>query len=289
MTAFASAAPALGVLPPLSNHSFERIARFLRREAGIELPPDKHTLVQSRLRKHVVAGGYGDYDSYVDETLSRRGIALITLIDALTTNKTAFFREADHFRYLQEQWLPTLSQLAGSQRPLRVWSAGCSAGQEPYTLALVLLDALELYPQLRFEILATDLSTAMLKIAVNGIYSVDDVAPVPESMRHRYLMRSRKAGDNRVAMGPELREHVRFQRFNLVTDAYAFEAPFDLVFCRNVMIYFSNSTREAVVRRIHDVMVPGALLMIGHSESLSGFKTPLRYVEPTIYTRPLEN
>ncbi|PWN56313.1 chemotaxis protein CheR [Abyssibacter profundi] len=274
---------------PLSASGFEAIATFLRRHAGIELNQDKHSLVQSRLRKHVVAGGFSSYDRYVEHTLKVQGSALITLIDALTTNKTAFFREADHFRFLESDWLPDACERPGLSRPLRIWSAGCSAGHEPYTLSMVLNEAASRTPGLRFEILATDLCTTVLRTAAAGIYSQVDVAPVPDDLRRKYLLRGRDAEDTRVAMGPELRAAVTFKRFNLVSDPYAFEAPFDLIMCRNVMIYFSNATREAVISRMHDVMAPGAHLIVGHSESFSGIRTPLRYVAPTIYQRPLEN
>lgn len=273
---------------PLSAAGFSTIAGFLRQHAGIELNEDKQSLVQSRLRKHVVAGGFDSYDQYVDHALRQQGSALITLVDALTTNKTAFFREADHFRFLETDWLPDACERTGLKRPLRIWSAGCSAGHEPYTLAMVLSEAAERTPGLAFEILATDLCTTVLRTAAAGIYSQVDVAPVPEALRRKYLLRSRSAEDTRVAMGPELRAPLQFKRFNLVTDPYAFEAPFDLIMCRNVMIYFSNATREQVIARMHDVMAPGAHLIVGHSESLSGIRTPLRYVAPTIYQRPLE-
>jgi chemotaxis protein methyltransferase CheR len=270
----------------LSVGDFHRLSRFINDLSGIKMSAAKKAMVEGRLRRRVRNLGFDTFSAYCRFVFDGGGLDQegVHIIDAVTTNKTEFFREPDHFRFLAEQALPDLAP-AGRVRPLRVWSAACSTGAEPYTLAMVLETALTGRPGLDFEILATDLCTEVLKTGVQGIYPEDMVAPVPMEWRHRYLLRSRDRAAQRVRIGPELRRKVRFQHLNLTADAYAVKGAFDVIFCRNVLIYFDKAVQAAVLARLCDHLLPGGYLFIGHSETVAGYALPVRAVAPTVFVK----
>jgi chemotaxis protein methyltransferase CheR len=211
----------------------------------------------------------------------------VHLIDAVTTNKTDFFREPEHFRILVRQALPTIlaDRHMVAQAQLKLWSAACSTGAEPYTLAMVLADWRENRPGLRISILATDLSTEVLAVGRRAVYPEAMVAVVPPDFRHRYLLRSRDKTKQLVRVTPELRGCVRFARLNLMDDNYPLDRDFDVIFCRNVLIYFDKPTQRTVLQRICQHLRPGGYLFLGHSESLAGLDLPLRSVANTVLRR----
>ena len=269
----------------LSRRDFDQIARYIYAQAGIRLPPAKLTMIEGRLRRRVRATGrdnLGDYCAWVfqDDNLDEERQHLL---NAVTTNKTDFFREPKHFEYLQGVALPQMQ--AEGRRRLRVWSAACSTGAEPYTMAMV-LDA---YARDRrgpeYGILATDLDTEVLATARRGIYPAAMVDPVPAALRQRYVLRPRDRDRDDVRIVPELRSAIGFAQLNLMDESYPVGEPMDIIFCRNVLIYFDKPTQEQVVRRLAACLRPDGLLFLGHSESVAGFSLPLTPVANTVFKK----
>jgi chemotaxis protein methyltransferase CheR len=225
--------------------------------------------------------GHTSLDSYCNFLFNEDGIEseAIHLIDVATTNKTDFFREPSHFTYLVENVLPAMAQRDKGE--VRFWSAACSTGAEPYTLAMILEDFRQSY-RLGYSILATDLSTEVLSTAVRGIYPEEMMDPVPPNMARKYVLRSVR-DDRQVRIHHTLRSKVGFARLNLMDDSYAIGAPVDVIFCRNVLIYFEKKVQEAVLSRLCDCLVPNGYLFIGHSESIGGFSLPVKQVANTVF------
>ena len=257
---------------------FERIRRLVHDACGIHLHAGKETLVQARLARRLRALGMSGFDAYLDHVQAPGSGELAAMLDVLTTNKTSFFREAAHFDYLA-QVLPAIQD--ASRRPLRLWSAGCSTGEEPYTMAMVLRETLGAQRVRDARILATDLSSEVLVRARAATYAEAVMADVPAPLRERYFERVDGVGSRVTA---DLGGMVRLARLNL-QGAWPMRGPFDVIFCRNVMIYFDKATQERLVGRFAAMLRPGGLLFVGHSESLSGIRHELRYVAPAVYER----
>lgn len=274
----------------LSGHDFRRLAEFIQARSGIRVPPTKKTLVEGRLRRRVRALGLPSLHDYCDYLFPPGGVdegEAVHLIDSITTNKTDFFREANHFRFLAETGITHLidNRKAGNIASLKAWSAACSIGAEPYTLAMVLEDLRRERDGFRFEILATDICTEVLRKAVTAIYPEEMIDPVPFDMRRRYLLRAREPERAQVRIVPELRRLVRFAQLNLIAPPYAVPTDMDLIFCRNLLIYFDRPTQEAVLRQLCEHLRPGGYLIVGHSETVSGFRLPVHPVATGIFMR----
>jgi chemotaxis protein methyltransferase CheR len=226
---------------------------------------------------------FEEYDNYLFSPDGAK-LELVQMIDLVTTNKTDFFREPEHFDYLIEQVLPEWSRVHGNRR-LMVWSAGCSTGQEPYTLAMVLSEYASNQPGFDFQILATDISTRVLEKAKDAIYAEELLDPVPQVMKKKYLLRSKDRNCRLIRIVPELRGKVRFRRLNFLERDFGLREPFDIIFCRNVIIYFDKQTQEILLQRFYDHMRFGAHIFMGHSETLSGLDVPLVSVYPTVYRK----
>jgi chemotaxis protein methyltransferase CheR len=268
----------------ISPHTFGQMAEFITRELGIKMPESKVSLIQSRLLRRVRELGLQSIDDYRDHLFSpsETGEERIHFINAITTNKTDFFREPQHFKYLTET---VLGQLARSRRAtpgrgLAVWSAACSSGEEPYTLAMVLSEYAAGHPGFDFRILATDVSTKVLKVAKDGIYTAQQIGPVPREYRRKYLLHGKRQHGNAVEpsllrITPALHGLVSFRQLNFIDADYRVREMFDVIFCRNVLIYFDRSTQEAAINKLCHNLIPGGYLFISHSESLSGLDVPL--------------
>jgi chemotaxis protein methyltransferase CheR len=271
----------------LSAREFAALADFIERTAGIRMPPAKKVLLEARLRKRVNALGMGSYSAYCEYILGpgRHNDEIIHFIDVVTTNKTDFFREPEHFEMLVQHALPTMMEKngAGVDRPLMVWSAGCSSGQEPYTLAMVLSEFAESRPGFRTMILATDISSDMLEMAKRAIYTEEQIAPVPMRLRRKYLLSSKERSQELVRMAPPVRQMVRFRRLNFLDGDFGMREPMDVIFCRNVFIYFQRDTQEAILHRFVRHLTPGGFVFLGHSESINGLNVPLVQVAPAVY------
>lgn len=269
----------------ISPRNFDRLARFVEGHAGIKLPATKRTLVEGRLLRCVLSSEFGDIDAYCEHILS--GAAqereVVELINALTTNKTDFFRESAHFDYLASSILPEL--VAGGTRKIRCWSAAASTGMEAYTLAMVIADFAQHNGPFDFEILATDIDTNVLEDARRGIYSLGSLAPVPAQLRARYVQRARdpKRAEGRIV--PDLRRRIAFARLNLMDSHYPVGQPMDLILCRNVLIYFEKAVQRQVIARLCDNLRPGGHLILGHSETIMGSDAPLQSVANTVFRR----
>jgi chemotaxis protein methyltransferase CheR len=270
----------------LTERDFHRLRDLIYRACGIHLVQEKKTMVELRLRKRLLALEMASFQEYCEHVLSPAGAGEVTsMIDVITTNKTDFYREPGHFEFLTGTVLPMLD--AGAGRPLQVWSAGCSSGQEPYSLAMVLSQYAEQQrPAVyRFSILATDISTRMLEKARLGIYDLEAIAPIPTEVRRKYVLKSRNAANAVARVAPEIRARVEFRRLNLMDAEFALTHPPDVIFCRNVVIYFDKATQEQLVIRFVRSLRPNGYLFMGHSETLHGFRVPLVQVAPTVYRK----
>lgn len=292
MPELATFKPAVGTRDdpaPLSPLSFARLASLITGELGIKMPESKICMVQSRLMRRVRELGLESIEAYThylleqDVTLAERS----QLINAITTNKTDFFRESPHFQYLLDSVLPSLQRIRKTEPVCEVnlWSAGCSSGEEPYTLAMLLAEYASGQPGFSFSVLATDVSTKVLEHAREGIYDESGIGPIPIELRSRYLRRNR-IEPHLVRIVPELRRRISFHRLNFMEERYPIQDRFDVVFFRNVMIYFNRDTQERVVQKICRHLRPGGYLFIGHSESLSGLDVPLNPVHTAVFRKP---
>ena len=270
----------------LSQRDFDRLRALVYREAGISLGPDKKTMLEIRLRRRLRGLPFSSCAEYCEHLFTRDSDPgeLVHLIDAVTTNKTDFFREPGHFDYLAGSALPELAARCGSRR-LRVWSAGCSSGEEPYTLAIVLSEYAQRTPGFHFSILATDICTEVLAKAVRGVFRAASVQPVPLELRRKYFMRSRDPQSDLLRVVPELRELVQFRRLNFMDPDFGLAEPLDIIFCRNVIIYFDRATQVKLLGRLAGRLASGGYFFAGHSESLQGMDLPLTPVAPSVYRK----
>lgn len=268
----------------LSDRAFKRLSAYIERELGIRMPDTKRIMLESRLQKRLRLLGIASYDEYIDFVFSADGQPeLVHMIDAVTTNKTDFFREPDHFAVLTSRLIPKLQE--AKPGIMSFWSAGCATGEEPYTLAIVLEEYAEAHPGFAYSILATDISTRALDKAVCAVYEAERIADVPLATKRKYFLRSRRADLNEVRLKPAIRDRVRFARLNLMDESYPFDQSFDVVFCRNVIIYFDRPTQERLLGRMCRYLRQGGNLILGHSETLTGMNLPLRSLAPTVYER----
>jgi len=271
----------------LSDRDFERLRALIYGETGITLGPEKKTMMEIRIKRRLRTLEVGSFAAYCDLVfaLDGRRHELVHLIDVITTNKTDFFREAAHFDYLVSKALPALAARKGTLRKSLVWSAGCSTGEEPYTLAMVLSDYSESCPGFRFRVLATDISTAVLERAAMGIFKSGAVSPVPRAMVQRYFMHSRDPHSDLLRVVPELRALVEFRRLNFMDADMGLPEPPEIIFCRNVIIYFDRPTQVRLLEKLTRLLAPGGYFFSGHSESLQGMELPLDPVAPAVYRR----
>jgi chemotaxis protein methyltransferase CheR len=277
------------VFDHLRQSDFRKLAAFIQDYAGIKMPVSKITMLEGRLRHRIREIGLASLADYCQMLFEQDGLQdeAVHLIDAVTTNKTDFFREPQHFRLLGRSILPKLlaERHAGQWAQVKLWSCACSTGAEPYTLAMVLADWCQRHYGLRVSILATDLSTEVLTVAQRGIYPEAMAAAVPQEFRQRYLLHSRDHVRHLVRIVPELRGWVKFSRLNLMDASYPVDQNFDVIFCRNVLIYFDKPTQRAVLERLCLHLRPGGYLFLGHSESLAGMALSLQQVANTVLRR----
>jgi chemotaxis protein methyltransferase CheR len=264
----------------LSPAEFTRVCSILYDIAGIAMKPGKEGLVRSRLARRVKARGLSSYSDYFDHVESASGAAeRVIMVDALTTNKTNFFREPAHFDFLRSHILP-----AHTTTGITIWSAGCSSGEEPYTLSMVLGDALPAAARSASRLLATDLSHRVLERAKAGLYTKEQFVGVPPAMASAWWTKRTEQGELLFEARPALRAGIAFGRLNLM-EAWPMRGPFDAIFCRNVMIYFDKPTQQKLVQRYWELLRPGGHLFIGHSESLTGIEHRYHYVQPAVYRK----
>ena len=263
----------------LSDDDFYRVVNFIKTNYGISLEK-KRILIESRLTGIAAARGYDNFTDYLDHALNDSGREKIRLINSLTTNHTSFMREPDHFRFLETDILPYIEKTV-TDHDMRIWCAASSTGQEAYTLAMTIDHYFGSRKELwDTHILATDLDTEVLRTAKAGIYTADMLEGLPPEWVRSYFVRMEK-GVYQVA--DRIRNQVIFKKFNLMDDI-KYKKPFDLISCRNVMIYFDAPTRDALAERFYNVTKQGGYLFIGHAESLSR-DTKYKYIKPAVYRK----
>ncbi len=282
--------PYIDTMHKMTAQDFERLSHFIYGHCGIKMPPVKKTMLESRLQKRLRAMEVSSFREYCDLIFKspNGGSELVHMIDAVTTNKTDFFREPVHFSFLSGTVLPEFMQ-GGDGRmraPFSVWSAACSSGEEPYTLALIMSEFERENPGFKFSITATDISTKVLEKAKAGIYDENQISMIPLSQKQRYFLRSKDRTKSQVRVVSELRSGIVFQRLNLMDEQYPLrEASLDAIFCRNVIIYFDRQTQGALLGRLCRYIKRDGYLFLGHSETVHGFDLPLVRTSSTIYRK----
>ncbi len=283
---------AVEALPPsdcgISDHEFELIQRLVKEHAGISLSAHKRSLVASRLGKRLRALGLPSFRSYCDLlTGADGGSEMESFVNAMTTNKTDFYRERAHFDFLEREVIPAMKAEAArtGERRIRIWSAGCSTGEEAYTLAITLCENLGSLLAWDVRILASDIDTDVLSHAEQGVYPLERVADIPAPLLHRYFLRGTGGNAGVVKVGRELRSLVTFRRVNFLDEPWPIHTTFNWVFCRNVIIYFDKPTQSRLMHRFADYLRDDGLLFLGHSESLHGVCDRFAFLHNTIYRK----
>lgn len=279
-------------LPPqaalsISDQEFDSIRRLVKGKTGISLGLHKRDLVISRLSRRLRLLGLANFSQYIDYLGTDDGTEMVQMINRITTNKTDFFREKHHFDFMTEQLLPELTAQGEKtgQRRLRIWSAGCSSGEEPYSLAITLSEFFERLPGWDVKVLATDLDTGMLEKASRGEYEAAALEPVPQALVAKYFERQGRGESARYRVKPQLRAMLTFRKFNLMHPEYPLKVSLDFVMCRNVLIYFDQDDKMSILRKFHAVIKPHGYIFVGHSESLMMVKDLFRYVATTVYRK----
>ena len=271
-----------GPTEELSSAAFERFRRLIYDNSGIVLAENKRPLVRARIQKRMRALSLVEYDEYLSRIMAdRTGTELQHLLDAISTNVTSFYRERHHFDFMGPTIISWLNQ--GLTR-LRIWSAACSTGEEPYTIGMEVLEALG-GRSIDVKILATDIAAQVLRECQRGEYPAARVEPVPSIMRNKYFTKSGDRHHATYSVTQDLRRLVFVRQFNLIKFPYAVTGPMDFIYCRNVMIYFDRDTRCEIVKEFGRIIRPGGYLFVGHAESLTGLESGFTAVRPSIYKR----
>ncbi len=269
----------------LTTEQFNTISSMVKSLCGINLHDGKKELVRARLNKrlrHLKLRGFDQYLDYLQGEFGQD--ELVAMLDALSTNLTSFFREPSHFEHLSERIIPSLIARKSTDKTIRIWSAGCSSGEEPYSIAIAICEAMSRVSGWDVRILATDISTAVLATAKAGIYDDTRFDTVPSSLRSRYFVHQGGRDSRHYQISPVARNLITFGRLNLM-ESWPMKGPFDVIFCRNVMIYFDKQTQGMVVQRFEQILRTGGVLFLGHSESLTGINHNFKYVQPTVYQK----
>jgi chemotaxis protein methyltransferase CheR len=270
----------------LTDAEFEKLSRFIHSQYGIKMPPVKKIMLQSRLQKRLRALGIISFKLYIDYVFSPEGQdEIIHMMDVVSTNKTDFFRESAHFDFMKKTVMPEFLADKSQFRTIKIWSAGSSSGEEAYTIAMVLADYKMINPNFDYQIYGTDLSTRILKTAIEGIYSERRIEDLPIEIKKRYFLKSKERNKQLVRVIPELRKKTTFERLNFMADTYPVTEMFDIIFCRNVLIYFDRQTQESVISKLCRNLKHDGYFFLGHSESITGINVPLKHIQPTIFRR----
>jgi chemotaxis protein methyltransferase CheR len=271
----------------LTEAEFEKLSRFIYKESGIKMPPIKRIMLQSRLQKRLRDLKMSSFQEYIEYVFSKDGLnnEIIHMLDVVSTNKTDFFREPVHFDFLTDVVLPEFVEQRQSIRTIKVWSAGCSTGEEPYTIAIVLADFAEKNRGFDFSIIGTDISTQVLQKAIDAVFKEDRIAIMPLDTKRKYFLKSKDRKNPTVKVAPNLRAKVKFGRLNFMDNYYDIADSFDVVFCRNVLIYFDRETQEKVIQKLCTKLRSGGYFFLGHSESIMNMDVPLKQIKPTIFQR----
>lgn len=267
----------------INDDDFKYLTQYIKTHYGINLT-QKRTLIEGRLSNIILEKGFDNFTDYLRNVFNdKTGTEMTIMLNKLTTNHTYFMRESKHFEYLRDEVLPYMEKTI-KDRDLRVWSAGCSTGEEPYTLEMIIQDHFgHKLPRWDTQILATDISCRALDIARKGVYSADAIKEIPAMWRINYFDKLDDGKNYRVK--DVIKNNVVFRTFNLMEPTFLFRKKFHIIFCRNVMIYFEQSTKDALINRFYDITEPGGYLFIGHSESINRELTKYKYIMPAVYRK----
>jgi len=267
----------------ITDREYEKLTDFIYRSCGISLGSQKKALIVSRLQGLLMQKSFNSFSEYYDYLVAdKSGEAATALVDKITTNHTFFMREVDHFQFFSDTVLPYLADTV-KNKDLRIWSAGCSSGEEPYTLAMLIQDYFGTdKPRWDTKILATDISTTVLNTAKKGEYKTESIAPLPLAWKNNYF---EKIDDSKSRVVDKIKNEVIFSAFNLMSPVFPFKRKFHVIFCRNVMIYFNAETKKTLVEKFYDAIEPGGFLFVGHSESLNRDESNFKYVKPAVYRK----
>ncbi len=268
-----------------TDHHFNQVKSFIASHAGIALSDAKRDMVYGRLVRRLRVHRLDNFDDYLAMVQREGSQEVVHFINALTTNLTSFFREKHHFEFLRTTALPHLEQARSSSRTLRVWSAGCSTGEEPYSIAMTLLDYFgNRSSSWDLSITASDLDTNVVQTAQQGVYALDRVKDLPTERLRRWFLKGKGSNHNRVRVKPELQQIIQFRQLNLL-HSWPFHEPFDIIFCRNVVIYFNKETQRSLFDRFADQLADDGNLLIGHSESLHRICDRFNLIGQTIHSK----
>lgn len=268
----------------LTDTEFNKLSNFIQNNYGIKMPPAKKIVLQGRLQKRLKNLQIPDFKSYVDYVFSKNGEnEIIHMMDVVSTNKTDFYREPIHFDFLREELLPYLN--SQKNKHIKIWSAGCSSGEEPYTLAIVCQEFKAKNPLFDYSIVATDISTQMLQHGANAVYKEEKIAIIPIEQKKNYFLRSKDKSNPVVRITKLLRNKVSFQRLNFMDATYQINDSFDIIFCRNALIYFERENQEDVINKLCSKLKKDGYFFLGHSESITNMNVPLKSIKPTIFKK----
>ncbi|MCQ2235656.1 MAG: hypothetical protein MJZ18_01525 [Bacteroidales bacterium] len=269
----------------MSKEDFMVFSDYIYSRYGIKMPEIKRVMLQGRLLKRIRELGMHSYTEYKDYFFSPEGQEkeLYDFLSVVTTNKTDFFREPVHFDYLAGEVLPEMYN--SGKKLVKIWSAACSSGEELYTISIVLHEFMEKHPDMRYQILGTDISNNVMDKAVRGVYAERIIDVIPLALKKKYFFRSKDRHNPTVRVSPELQKNISLKYLNLMDSQYDIKEMYDVIFCRNVLIYFDRETQEKVINKLCRHLVPGGFLFIGHSESVANMQVPLENIKPTIFKR----
>ncbi len=273
-----------------SDKHFAEFSEFANRTLGIKMPPKKKQMLKCRIMRRIRELHMGTFDEYYKYVFHKGGleVEMQNLINAVTTNKTDFFRESKHFDYLIQTALPSIlnEPKRNQNNPIIVWCAGCSSGEEAYTLAMTLQEYKQTHSGFDYSILATDISTKVLHMAHQGIYDESKIHPIPFALKRKYLQKSKSPDGKVVRFIPELRSKIRYQQLNFMDAEYKnIPTPIDVIFFRNVMIYFDSKTQETIINKMGGKLAPWGYLFTGHSESLKDLDIPVKAISTAVYRK----
>ena len=266
----------------ITDREFRTFQNFIYKETGIFLPEGKRTLLVTRLSKRLTdlnLSGFSEYHAYLTES-SDNSQEIIRMINRITTNKTDFFREDHHFMFLRTAAFP--SYIESGKKNIRIWSAGCSTGEEPYSIAMEVAHTFGMIPRVDVKILATDLDTEVLRKAESGVYNESRTKPIREEYLNEYC---EPLPDGSCKIKQPIKHLITFRRFNLMTPSFPFRKDFDIIFCRNVLIYFTKEDRKNLILKLRNILRPGGYLLLGHSESLLNQDFGLTHIRSTVYQK----
>jgi len=270
----------------MTDQEFKKLSILIYEGYGIKMPVAKKVMLEGRLRKRLIITKMSSFTAYCNFLFSKEGMKneLIHMIDVVSTNKTDFFREPGHFNYMTD-FLLLEFQKESRGKPLNIWSSASSSGEEAYTIAITIEEFYKQNKTFDYSVFCTDISSEVIKKGVQGIYDESRISNIPLNIKKKYFLKGKEGNNNKVRVVPELRKKMTFNRLNLMDDSYSVPYDFDVIFCRNVLIYFDKQVQERVINKLCNKLKKGGILFLGHSESIAGINVPLETISPTIYRK----